>query len=117
MVDHLGIFESIYKLPYHIIDGASASAGRLEDAASALLGLCFTEYTRRDLFNLFKNPCFLGKFEDSMTIGSKQMGEPLQIDQWVNWADKLNVFYGIDKESQQSEGRELMNDIPAFLSR
>jgi exonuclease V gamma subunit len=41
------VFESIYNLPYHLIDGASGSAGRLEDAAAALLGLCFTEYTRR----------------------------------------------------------------------
>ncbi|HBL56863.1 MAG TPA: hypothetical protein DDZ36_13725, partial [Deltaproteobacteria bacterium] len=51
------VFESIYNLPYQLIDGISGSAGRLEDAANSLLGLCFTEYTRKDLFSLLKNPC------------------------------------------------------------
>jgi exodeoxyribonuclease V gamma subunit len=37
------VFESIYNLPYHLIDGISGSASRLEDAANSLLGLCFTE--------------------------------------------------------------------------
>ena len=98
------VFESIYNLPYHLIDGVSGSAGRLEDAAAALLGLCFTEYTRRDLFTLINNPCFLGKFEDSGPAGENTLGEPLQIQQWMQLADELNVFYGIDNESQQAQG-------------
>ena len=98
------VFESIYSLPYHLIDGISGSAGRLEDAANSLLGLCFTEYTRRDLFRLINNPCFLQKFEDSATTGKSSIGEPLQIKQWLQWADELNIFYGIDKESQEEQG-------------
>ena len=98
------VFESIHNLPYHLIDGQSGSAGRLEDAAEALLGLCFTEYTRHDLFTLINNPCFLGKFEDSAPAGENTLGEPLKIEQWLQWADELNVFYGIDNESQQAQG-------------
>ena len=98
------VFESIHNLPYHLIDGASGSAGRLEDAATALLALCFTEYSRRDLFTLINNPCFLGKFEDSAPAGKSSLGEPLQIEKWLEWADELNVFYGIDNESQQAQG-------------
>ena len=98
------VFESIYKLPYHLIDGVSGSAGRLEEAAEALLSLCFTEYTRRDIFALIKNPCFLGKFEDKIPSGGSQFGEALQIEQWLEWADELNIFYGVDKEFQEGQG-------------
>ena len=98
------VFESIYNLPYHLIDGISGSAGRLEDAANSLLGLCFTEYSRHDLFSLLKNPCFLGKFEDGMPTGKSFPGEALQIEKWLEWADELNVFYGIDNESQEAQG-------------
>ena len=35
------VFESIHQLPYHLIDGISGRAGRLEDAVNSLLGLCF----------------------------------------------------------------------------
>ena len=98
------VFESIYDLPYHLIDGISGSAGRLEDAANSLLGLCFTEYSRRDLSRLLKNPCFLSKFEETDPSGKRRVDEELQIDRWLEWADQLNVFYGIDIKSQQEHG-------------
>ena len=98
------VFESIHDLPYHLIDGISGSAGRLEDAANSLLGLCFTEYSRRDLFKLINNPCFLRKFEENEPAGKWRIGEELQIDQWLKWADELNVFFGIDNESQKEHG-------------
>ena len=98
------VFESIYNLPYHLIDGISGSASRLEDAANSLLGLCFTEYTRRDIFSLINNPCFLQKFDDTVSAGKNSYGEPLQIQQWLQWADELNVFYGIDRKSQEEQG-------------
>ena len=98
------VFESIHDLPYHLIDGISGSAGRLEDAANSLLGLCFTEYSRRDLFKLINNPCFLRKFEENEPAGKRRVGEELQIDQWLKWADELNVFFGIDNESQKEHG-------------
>jgi len=98
------VFESIHDLPYHLIDGISGSAGRLEDAANSLLGLCFTEYSRRDLFKLINNPCFLRKFEENEPAGKRRVSEELQIDQWLKWADELNVFFGIDNESQKEHG-------------
>ena len=98
------VFESIHDLPYHLIDGISGSAGRLEDAANSLLGLCFTEYSRRDLFKLINNPCFLRKFEENEPTGKRRVSDDLQIDQWLKWADELNVFFGIDNESQKKYG-------------
>ena len=56
------VFEEIYDLPFHLVDGFSSEASRLEDAANDLLGLCFTEYTRKDLFDLINNPFFVGIF-------------------------------------------------------
>jgi exodeoxyribonuclease V gamma subunit len=53
---------------------------------------------------LINNPCFLGRFEDSAPAGKNTSGEPLNIEQWLEWADELNVFYGIDNESQQAQG-------------
>ena len=31
------------------------------------------------------------------------MGAPLQIERWLDWADELNIFYGVDKEFQQAQ--------------
>jgi len=98
------VFESIYSIPYHLIDGVSGSVSRLEDAAISLLGLCFTEYTRRDVFSLINNPCFLQKFEDNSSERKDSFGEQLQKKQWLQWADELNIFYGIDRESQKEKG-------------
>jgi len=98
------VFESNHDLPYHLIDGISESAGRLEEAANSLLGLCFTEYSRRDLFKLINNPCFLRKFEENEPGGKRRVSEELQIVQWLKWADELNVFFGIDNESQKENG-------------
>ncbi|MDC0188204.1 exodeoxyribonuclease V subunit gamma, partial [bacterium] len=98
------VFESIHQLPYHLIDGISGSAGRLEEAVNSLLGLCFTEYSRRDLFKLINNPCFLSKFEENEPAGKSKVIEELKIDQWLKWADDLNVFFGIDSESQKKHG-------------
>ena len=97
-------FESIHNLSYHLVDGISGSAGRLEDAVNSLLGLCFTEYSRRDLFKLINNPCFLRKFKENDSLGNWSVDEELQIDKWLKWADELNVFFGIDDESQKKHG-------------
>ena len=75
------VFESIYDLPFHLIDGISGSANRLEDAVNSLLGLCFTDYSRRDLFKLINNPCFLRKFEENQDVPKSRDSEELKIDQ------------------------------------
>ncbi len=98
------VFESIHDLSYHLVDGISGSAGRLEDAVNSLLGLCFTEYSRRDLFKLIKNPCFMRKFDENETSVKLSINEELQIEQWLKWADELNVFFGIDDKSQKKYG-------------
>ena len=98
------VFESIHDLPFHLVDGISGSSGRLEDAVNSLLGLCFTEYSRLDLFKLINNPCFLRKFEENEPEGKRSISEELQIDLWLKWADELNVFFGIDNESQKKHG-------------
>ncbi len=100
------VFESIYDLPFHLIDGISGSAGRLEEAVNSLLGLCFTEYSRRDLFKLINNPCFLRKFEENEHTPKRRDSKELQIEQWLKWTDELNVFFGIDNESQKKHGYE-----------
>ena len=62
------VFEVNYNLPYHLIDGSSGIAGRLEEAAISLLGLCYTEYTRKDLFSLINNPFFIETFEGNSIV-------------------------------------------------
>ena len=100
------VFESIYDLPFHLVDGISGSAGRLEDAANSLLGLCFTEYSRRDLFKLINNPCFIRQFAENEHTTKRRNSKELQIEKWLKWADELNVFFGIDNESQKKHGYE-----------
>jgi len=105
------VFEETYNLPYHLIDGFSGVEGRLEEAANSLLGLCYTEYTRKDLFSLINNPFFIGRFEEKSIAGDSTQGESLHVDKWMQWADDLNIFYGIDNEWNVDHGyNHLEND-------
>jgi len=105
------VFGEVYNLPYHLIDGVSSIASRLEDAANALLELCYTEYTRKDLFNLIKNPFFVSIFEDNSIENNITQGESLNIEKWMQWADELNIFSGIDSEWSKINGyNHLDND-------
>jgi len=105
------VFEENYNLPYHLIDGFSGIAGRLEEAANILLGLCYTEYTRKDLFSLINNPFFIENFEENSVADNFTRGEPLHIEKWMQWSDELNIFYGVDKEWNEEHGyNHLEND-------
>ena len=106
------VFESTHNLPFHIIDGVSGVTSRLEEAANSLLGLCFTEYTRKDLFNFIKNPFFLKIFEDFFPGSNSIQAESIQIEKWLEWADELNIFFGVDKKWHQEKGYDhLEQDI------
>jgi len=100
------VFESTHNLPFHLIDGDRGIASRLEEAASSLLELCFTDYTRQDLFNLINNPFFLRIFEDFNPAVNDNHVEILQIEKWLEWADELNIFFGIDNDWYKSKGYE-----------
>ncbi|MGK5092058.1 exodeoxyribonuclease V subunit gamma [Deltaproteobacteria bacterium TL4] len=94
------VFQSLHNIPYNLMDGISTQAGRLLDGAIQLLGLCFTDYTRKDLFHILCNPNFLPQHPTK------------NIDQWLQWADELSIFYGIDQEDNQQRGyRHLKHDL------
>ena len=42
--------------------------------------------------------------EENEPEGKRSISEELQIDLWLKWADELNVFFGIDNESQKKHG-------------
>ena len=94
-------FEALHDLPFNLIDGTSSSASRLAEAAECLLQLGYSDYSRRDCFALFDNPCFCHNFVGAQT---DPQGEPLDFSQWRQWVDDLGIFYGIDAEHNRKRG-------------
>ena len=94
-------FEALHDLPYNLIDGMSSSASRLAEAAECLLQLGYSDYSRRDCFALFDNPCFYRNFVGKQT---GPQGEPLDFLQWRQWVDDLGIFYGIDADHNRERG-------------
>jgi len=94
-------FEALHDLPYNLIDGTSSSASRLAEVAEGLLQLGDSNYSRRDCFALFDNPCFCRHFVSAQT---GPQGEPLDLSQWRQWVDDLGIFYGIDTEHNRERG-------------
>ncbi|MBF0238719.1 MAG: exodeoxyribonuclease V subunit gamma [SAR324 cluster bacterium] len=94
------VFQSIHRLPYNLIDGVSLRAGRLLDGALKLFGLCLTDYTRKDMFELLGNPNFLKHPDDP----------EIDLELWLDWAEKLGIFYGISETDNRERGFQHLKD-------
>ncbi|MBF0286663.1 MAG: exodeoxyribonuclease V subunit gamma [SAR324 cluster bacterium] len=92
-------FTKLHQLPYSLIDGTVDSAGRLVEGFLKLLQLGFSEYNRKDLFEIFCHPNFMARFEK----------DNVDVSQWLSWADELGIFYGINREKNKEDGFHYVN--------
>lgn len=82
------------RVPYNLSDFSAGDASVYGAGVATLLNLFDSQFTRRDLFSLFFNPCFLAAHrlhrEDALA--------------WLEWADELQVFRAMDAGHQRELG-------------
>lgn len=81
-------------VPYNLSDSAARDDSLYAAAVLGLLELIDSSYSRRQVFSLILNDCFLAACgatrEDALV--------------WLGWADKLNIFHSIDAEDRKRRG-------------
>jgi exonuclease V gamma subunit len=88
------VFGSRGELDYNLIDSNAAEDSVYATALMKMLALPGSPFTRRALFDLFFNPCFLAgnnlRREDAVT--------------WLAWAEELGVFHSFDDAHRRQQG-------------
>jgi exonuclease V gamma subunit len=82
------------RVPYNLSDFSAGDASVYSAGVAALLDLADSEFTRKDLFGLFLNPCFL----EAHRLTREQALV------WLQWADRLHVFRAVDARHQDRLG-------------
>ena len=82
------VFDAIFNrnpkiLSYNLVDSNAQSESLYGQAIIQILNLAQGRFTRRAVFELLLNPCFMQRWE----IGVDEIRD------WVNWAEELNIFH------------------------
>ncbi|MCK4796824.1 MAG: exodeoxyribonuclease V subunit gamma, partial [Spirochaetes bacterium] len=78
-------------IPYNLSDSKASDDSLFGQAVIGLLELANSLFTRKEVFDLIFNPCFLEAFDI-------EREEALV---WVKWADALNIFHDFEGKDQQ----------------
>jgi len=76
------VFDGGGQIPYNLVDSTAAMESVYGQAVQALLTLAAGDFTRKDVFDVILNPCFLE--------GVRTTREDAQ--QWLAWADNLGIY-------------------------
>ncbi|MGR3220221.1 MAG: exodeoxyribonuclease V subunit gamma, partial [Candidatus Anammoxibacter sp.] len=81
-------------IPYNLCDSTAEKESVFGQAVINLLKLAEGTFSRKEVFSVVFNPCFLSKFNlnrDDVNI-------------WADWADKLNIFHSFDAGDRERHG-------------
>ena len=81
------------RISYSIIDSNATSESIFGNALIEILSLPKGNFSRKDIFSIIFNPCFLKAID--YTIEDAKT--------WLNFADNLNVFHHFDTENKDEE--------------
>lgn len=82
------------KLSYNMVDSRADVESIYGQAVLKILELATGRLSRKEVFDLLLNPCFMHKWR----IG------PEQLRVWADWTESLNIFYAFDSASKSSKG-------------
>ncbi len=80
------------RMPYNLTDSNASDESLFGKALLNILSLSETSFTRKEVFDIILNPCFMS-------------GIKIDRDQamvWLNWTDKLNIFHHFDRAHSNS---------------
>jgi exonuclease V gamma subunit len=84
-----GVF-SQHGLPYSVSDANASRASLYAGAVTALLGLIGGAFTRRGVFDLLRNPCYLAAAGADADLA----------EQWLHWTTQLGIFHSFTSEDK-----------------
>ena len=82
------------RLSYNLVDSRADIDSVYGQGVLGILDLAAGRFSRKEVFDLILNPCFMSKWQ----IG------PEEIDIWAGWADSLNIFHSFDKKAKKEKG-------------
>ena len=91
------VFDAVFNrtpriLSYNLVDSNAHSESLYGQAILEIIELAQGNFTRRAVFNLLLNPCFMQYWD----IGIDEIRD------WVEWADELNIFHSFSRKDLQS---------------
>ena len=93
------VFDSVFNrrpevISYNLVDSHAEIESIYGQAVLGILELATGRFSRKEVFDLILNPCFMYKWK----IGQDE------IEAWADWAESLNIFHTFDKQSKQEKG-------------
>ncbi|MCJ7687272.1 MAG: exodeoxyribonuclease V subunit gamma, partial [Desulfobacteraceae bacterium] len=82
------------RLSYNLVDSRADIESVYGQAVLGILDLAAGRFSRKEVFDLILNPCFMNKWQ----IG------PEEVNIWVRWAESLNIFHSFDQRSKEEKG-------------
>ena len=81
-------------ISYNLIDPHAGTESLYGSAVLGILELAAGRFSRKEVFNLILNPCFMHKWKIDMD----------EIKIWAGWTEALNIFHTFDRKSKMIKG-------------
>ncbi len=93
------VFDSVFNrrpevISYNLVDSHAEIESIYGQAVLGILELATGRFSRKEVFDLILNPCFMYKWKTGQD----------EIEAWADWAESLNIFHTFDKQSKQEKG-------------
>ena len=93
------VFDSVFNrfpklLSYNLVDSQAEIESIFGRAVLSILDFATGRFSRKEVFDLILNPCFMKKWDISYD----------EIRIWAEWAKALNIFHGFDRSSKKEKG-------------
>lgn len=82
------------RLLYNLVDSRADIESVYGQAVLGILDLAAGRFSRKEVFDLILNPCFMNKW----LIGSEE------VNIWAKWVESLNIFHSFDKKAKEEKG-------------
>jgi len=93
------VFDTVFNrypkcLAYNLVDSSADIESVYGKAVLRILELAEGRFSRKEVFDLLLNPCFMNRWQ----IG------PEEITLWAGWTESLNIFHSFDSKSKKGRG-------------
>jgi len=93
------VFDSVFNrrpevISYNLVDSHAEIESIYGQAVLGILELATGRFSRKEVFDLILNPCFMHKWKTGQD----------EVEAWADWAESLNIFHTFDKQSKQEKG-------------
>ncbi|MEA3279945.1 MAG: exodeoxyribonuclease V subunit gamma, partial [Thermodesulfobacteriota bacterium] len=93
------VFDSVFNrrpevISYNLVDSHAEIESIYGQAVLGILELATGRFSRKEVFDLILNPCFMHKWKTGQD----------EVEAWAEWAESLNIFHTFDKQSKQEKG-------------